>query len=75
MKKVLLKKIVIVVGKLTRSGVLRGRVGIRRAPNEGDGARKFSLSCRARRGWGNKKSCGLGAKTPSFGPTPPHCHP
>ena len=29
----------------------------------------------ARQGWLKTKPCGAGAKTPSFGPAPPHCHP
>ena len=49
MKQVLLKTIVIVVGKLTRSRVLRGGARLRGAPRGGDEARKFSLSCEARR--------------------------
>ena len=79
MKHVLLKTIVIVVDKLTRSRVLQGGAGLRGAPLGGDGARKFSLSCEAGWGLGKTKSCGAGAKTPSFR-TPPaphasHCHP
>ena len=63
MKQVLLKKIVIVMGKSTRSIVLWGGVGIREAPRGGDGVRKFSLSCEMRRGWGKTKSCETGVKT------------
>ena len=44
MKHVLLKTIVIVVGKLTSSRVLRGGLGLREAPRGEDGARKFFLS-------------------------------
>ena len=49
MKYVLLRKIVIVVGKLTRSGVLWGGEGrgFAGASRDGDGARKFFPSCRA----------------------------
>ena len=75
MKHVLLKTIVIVVGKLTRSRVLRGRAVFCGASRGRDRARKFSPSCEAGRGWGKKKSCKAGAKTPYFGPTPLHYHP
>ena len=37
--------------------------------------KKFSPSCGAGRGWGKKNPYGTGTKIPSFGPTPPHCHP
>ena len=47
MKYVLLRKIVIVVGKLIRSGVLWGGRGFAGASRDGDGARKFFPSCRA----------------------------
>ena len=50
MKQVLLKIIAIVVGKLTRSRVLWGGVGLCEAPRDGNGARKFFPSCRAGRG-------------------------
>ena len=36
--------------------------------------KKFSLSCRAGWKWGKKTLYKMGAKIPSFGPTPPHCH-
>ena len=75
MKYVLLKKIVIVVGKLIRSRVLRSGAGFRGAPKGKDGVRKFSSSCGAGQGWSKTKSYGAGAKTPSFRPAPPHCHP
>ena len=55
MKKVLLKIIAIVMAKLTRNRVLRGRARLRWAQNGGDGARKFCLSCRVGRGWGKTK--------------------
>ena len=41
MKQVLLKTIVIVVGKLTRSKVLRGGAGLHGASRSGDGTRNF----------------------------------
>ena len=41
MKQVLLKTIVIVIGKLTKSRVLRGGASLRRASRGEDGARKF----------------------------------
>ena len=74
-----MKTIVIVVGKLTRSRILWGGVGwggagLCKAPKGRDEARKFSPSCGARRGWGKIKPCGVGAKTPSFGPATPHFH-
>ena len=47
MEHVLLKTIVIVVGKLTRSRVLQGGAGLYRAPRAGDGAKKFPPSCEA----------------------------
>ena len=50
MKQVLLKTIVIVVGKLTRSRVLRGRAVFCGASRGRDRARKFSPSCEAGRG-------------------------
>ena len=53
MKQVLLKIIAIVVGKLTRSRVLRGGAGLRGAPRDGNGARKFFPSCEVGRG-GNR---------------------
>ena len=59
------------MGKLTRSRVLRGRASFRGAPRGGDGARKFSPSCRAGRGWDKTKPCEMRAKTPSFWPDPP----
>ena len=71
MKQVLLKKIVIVVGKLTRSKVLWGGARLRGALRSGDGTRKNSLSCRVRQEWSKTKPCGARAKTPSFVPTPP----
>ena len=74
MKQVLLKTIVIVVGKLTRSRILWCGAGLCKAPKGRDEARKSSPSCGARRGWGKIKPCGVGAKTPSFGPATPHCH-
>ena len=58
------------MGKSTRSRVLQGGVGLCRAPRGRDGARKFSLSCRAGRRWGKTKSCEAGMKTPSFSPVP-----
>ena len=62
------------MGKLTRSRVLWDGVGLRGAPRGKDEVRKFSPSCRARRGWDKKKPCGAGAKTPSFKLALPHCH-
>ena len=62
MKQVLLKTIVIVVGKLTRSRVLRGRAVFCGALRGRDKARKFSPSCEAGRGWGKKKSCKAGRR-------------
>ena len=59
-KQVLLKTIVIVAGKLTRSRVLQGGPGLRVALGGGDGARKFSPSCEAGQGWGKTKPCGRG---------------
>ena len=47
MEHVLLKTIVIVVGKLTRSRVLQGGAGLCGAPRAGDGSKKFSPSCEA----------------------------
>ena len=63
------------MGNLTRSGVLQGGMELCGASRGNDGARKFSLSCGAGSGWGKTKPCGVGAKTPSFRPAPPHCHP
>ena len=62
MKKVLLKIIAIVVGKLTRSRVLRGGARHRRALRGGDGAGKFCLSCMAGWGWGKTKPYGRGQR-------------
>ena len=45
------------MGKLTRSRVLRGVVGIRGAPKSGDRARKIFLSCGAERELGKTKPC------------------
>ena len=75
-KQVLLKKNVIVVGKLIRSRVLRSGSEICEAPRGGDGARKFFQSCgMGRAGDGvRQKPYGVGAKTPFFGPALPHCH-
>ena len=77
MKEVLLKKIVIVVGKLTRSGVLWGGEGrgFAGASRDGDGARKFFPSCGGKQEWGKTKLCETRAKTPSFDPILPHYHP
>ena len=47
-KQVLLKTIVIVMGKLTKSRVLRGEAGLRGALRGGDEARKFFPSCGGR---------------------------
>ena len=74
-KQVLLKTIVIVVSKLTRSRVLRGGVGLRGALRGGDGVRKFFPSCKVGQKWDKIKPCRAGAKTSSFGPASPHCHP
>ena len=41
-----IKKIVLVVGKLTKSRVLRGEMGFRGTPRGRDGVRKFSPSCK-----------------------------
>ena len=41
-----IKKIVLVVGKLTKSRVLRGEMGFCGTPRGGDGVRKFSPSCK-----------------------------
>ena len=43
MKQVLLKTIVIVVGKLTKSRVLRDEIGLCRAPRGGDEVKKKFL--------------------------------
>ena len=67
MKQILLKTIVIVVGK-SRSKVLQDRVGLHMASRGGDGVRKFSLSCRAMQGWNKIKRCRAGVKILSFGP-------
>ena len=61
-KKVLIKKIVIVVSKLTRSRVLRGGVGLRGALRDRDEIIKFSLSCGASWGWGKIKPCSTGQR-------------
>ena len=74
MKYVLLKKIVIVVGKLIRSRVLQGGVGFHGALKGGDRARNFFLSCGVGRGWDKTKQCGSRAKTSSFGPALAYCH-
>ena len=73
MKQVLLKTIVIVVGK-SKSKVLQD-TGLHRASRGGDGVRKFSPSCRAMQGWSKIKPCRAVVKILSFGPIPPHCHP
>ena len=65
MKQVLLKTIVIVVGK-SRSKVLQDRAGSHRASRGGDGVRKFSPSCRAMQGWSKIKPCRAGVKILSF---------
>ena len=77
MKQVLLKTIIIVVGKLIRSKVLQGGAGLRGVLRGGDGGKKnFSImQGRVGWGWGKTKLCEVGMKTPSFGPTPPHCYP
>ena len=75
MKQVLLKTIVIVVGKLTRSRVIWGGAGFHKASRGRDGVRKFSLSCGVGRGWSKKKPCRAGPKIPSFEPAPLNCHP
>ena len=73
MKQVLLKKVVIIVDKLTKSRVLRGGVGIHRALRGRDGATKFSPSCGARRGGdGARQNLAVRRqKSPSFGPASP----
>ena len=57
--------------KSTKSRVLQGETGFRRTPRDGDGVRKFSLSCKTGRGWEKTKPCRAGAKIPFFGPAPP----
>ena len=74
MKQVLLKTIVIVVGK-SRNKVLQDRAGLHRASRVGDGVRKFSPSCKIMQGWSKVKPCRTGVKILSFSPIPPHCHP
>ena len=71
MKQILLKTIVIVVDKLTRSRVLRDGARLCEAPRSGDKVRQFSPSCGVERGWGKIKPYEAGVKTPSFGPTRP----
>ena len=44
--------IAIIVGKLTRSKVLRSGVGLGRVPRGRDGVRKFFPSCEIGREWG-----------------------
>ena len=44
-KQVLLKKIVIIVGKLTRNRVLQDETGLCRAPRDKNGAKKISSLC------------------------------
>ena len=63
------------MGKWTRSRVLQGTARLCGALRGGDGVRKFSSSCEARQGWVKTKPYEVGAKTPSFGPALPHCHP
>ena len=77
MKQVLLKTIVIVVGK-SKSKVLQD-TGLHRASRGGDGVRKFSLSCRAMQGWGMTKPCRAGVKIlailrPHSAPLSSLCH-
>ena len=67
MKQVLLKTIVIVVGK-SRSKVLQDRAGLHRASRVEDGVRKFSPSCRVMQGWSKIKPCRAGVKILSFSP-------
>ena len=71
----LLKTIIIVVGKLTRSKVLQGGAGLCGVPRGRDGTRKFSQSYGIGQVWDKTKLCKAGAKTSSFGPALPHCHP
>ena len=78
MKQVLLKTIVIVVGK-SRSKVLQDRAGLHRVSRGGDETRKFSPSCRAMQGWGKTKPCRAGVKIltilrPHSGPLSSLCH-
>ena len=75
MNQILLKIIVIVISKLTKIRVLRDRAGIRNAPMGGDGVGKFFPLYRVGRGWNKTKLCEVRAKTLSFEPIPPHCHP
>ena len=75
MNQILLKIIVIVINKLTKSRVLRYRIGIRDAPRGENGVGKFFPLYRVGWGWNKTKLCEVGAKTPSFEPVPPHCHP
>ena len=73
MKQGLLKKIVIVVGKLIRSRVLRGGARLRGALRGEDGARKFSTSCKAGRGEDGVRQnlAGRGRKPPPLAPRHP----
>ena len=55
------------MGKLIRSRILRGKVGLRGTLRGGDGAIKFSPIWK----WGKTKSCEVGANISSFSPALP----
>ena len=87
-KQVLLKTIVVIVDKLTKSKVLRdgaGGGGALRGPKGWGWGKKIFLVMwvgqewvrqnHAGWEWSKTKPYGMGLKIPSFGPTPPHCHP
>ena len=66
-----IKKIIITLGKLTKTRVLRDGAGLCRASRGENKARKFFPSCGVGRGWGKKKPCGAGAGRRSHPSTPP----
>ena len=60
---------------LIRNRVLRGGTGLRGAPKDKDGIRKFFPSCKTRQEWGKIKPCRVGLKTPSWGEVRLQPHP
>ena len=50
---------------LIRNRVLRGGTGLRGAPRDRDGIRKFFPSCKTGQEWGKIKPYRVGLKTPS----------
>ena len=75
MKQVLLKKVVIIVGKLTKSRVLQGGAGIRRALRAGMGQQNFPHHAGRGEDGARQNLVRRRQKPHPSDPLRPHCHP